>query len=140
MTKELGIQFFHHIVPGEYNINFGAVNRLIFQNKTCQRFSFIGTNPASVMCVKHPNSQHDPRYLFPPVIGQNRLGKGKGDALKCGVRQARGDIVVTLDADGETDPEDMPKLIEPLLQGSVLYRGINYRIHSPTQNQPKKPD
>ena len=31
-------------------------------------------------------------------------GKGKGDALKFGIAAAKGEIIVTLDADGETPP------------------------------------
>jgi glycosyltransferase involved in cell wall biosynthesis len=58
----------------------------------------------------------DVRVLYQP-------GKGKGAALKYGVREAKGDIVVTLDADGETDPEDMPCFIEPLLNGYDFAKG-----------------
>ncbi len=50
-------------------------------------------------------------------------GKGKGDAIKYGVQQAAGDIVVTLDADGETGPEDIPRFIEPLLSGYDFAKG-----------------
>jgi glycosyltransferase involved in cell wall biosynthesis len=56
------------------------------------------------------------KVLFQP-------GKGKGDAIKYGVQQASGDIIVTLDADGETDPEDIPKFIEPLLNGYDFAKG-----------------
>ena len=55
------------------------------------------------------------RELRPDVRVVTQPGRGKGDALKYGVRKARGDIVVTLDADGETDPEDMLRFVEPLL-------------------------
>lgn len=53
-------------------------------------------------------------------------GKGKGDALKCGVEHARGDIIVTLDADGTTDPEEIPKFIEPLLNGYDFAKGSRF--------------
>lgn len=42
--------------------------------------------------------------------------KGKGDAYKVGIRQARGDIIVFMDADGSHDPKSIPGLIEPLLK------------------------
>jgi len=57
------------------------------------------------------------RQLNPDVKVLYQPGKGKGDALKCGIKHATGDIIVTLDADGSTDPEEMPKFIEPLLDG-----------------------
>lgn len=50
-------------------------------------------------------------------------GKGKGEALRHGIQKASGDIIVTLDADGQTDPEEMPKFIEPLLSGYDWVKG-----------------
>lgn len=52
------------------------------------------------------------RIIFQP-------GKGKGDALKHGISQATGDIIVMLDADGETDPRYVPDFVGPLLDGRV---------------------
>lgn len=63
------------------------------------------------------------RESRPDVRVLTQPGRGKGDALKYGVRKATGEIVVTLDADGETDPEDMPRLIEPLLHGYDFVKG-----------------
>jgi len=63
------------------------------------------------------------RELRPDVRVVTQPGRGKGDALKYGVRKARGDIVVTLDADGETDPEDMLRFVEPLLNGYDFAKG-----------------
>ncbi len=34
-----------------------------------------------------------------------------------GLREARGDIIVTLDADGQHDPQEIPRLVEPILEG-----------------------
>jgi glycosyltransferase involved in cell wall biosynthesis len=38
--------------------------------------------------------------------------RGKGASLKTGIRAARGATVITLDADGQHDPRDIPKLLE----------------------------
>lgn len=38
--------------------------------------------------------------------------KGYGAALKTGIRSASGDIVLTMDADGQHNPEDIPRLLE----------------------------
>jgi len=46
-------------------------------------------------------------------------GKGKGEAIRCGIKEAKGDILVFLDADGSHDPEDIPKLIEPIQKGEA---------------------
>ncbi len=53
-------------------------------------------------------------------------GKGKDDALKYGIQQATGEIVVTLDADGATDPEEMYRFIEPLLNGCEFAKGSRF--------------
>jgi glycosyltransferase involved in cell wall biosynthesis len=43
--------------------------------------------------------------------------KGKGDAIRVGIKNAAGDIIVFLDADGSHSPQDIPKLIEPIEKG-----------------------
>jgi glycosyltransferase involved in cell wall biosynthesis len=43
-------------------------------------------------------------------------GKGKGAAIQLGIKKAKGDIIVFLDADGSHNPEDIPKLVEPILK------------------------
>jgi dolichol-phosphate hexosyltransferase len=42
--------------------------------------------------------------------------KGKGDAYKVGIKEATGDIIVFIDADGSHDPEQIPALVGPLLK------------------------
>lgn len=42
---------------------------------------------------------------------------GKGNALRIGIAHATGDYVVLMDADGSMDPGEIPRFIEPLLQG-----------------------
>jgi glycosyltransferase involved in cell wall biosynthesis len=65
------------------------------------------------------NLRPDIRILYQP-------GKGKGDALKHGIKHASGDIIVMLDADGATDPEEMRKFIEPLLDGYEFAKGSRF--------------
>jgi glycosyltransferase involved in cell wall biosynthesis len=59
----------------------------------------------------------DVRVILQP---ENR---GKGAALHAGFAGARGDIVVVQDADLEYDPDDIPSLIQPILEGraDVVY-------------------
>ena len=63
------------------------------------------------------------RQLRPDIRILHQSGKGKGDAIKYGVRESGGDIIVTLDADGATDPDDIWRFIEPLLGGFDLVKG-----------------
>jgi len=39
---------------------------------------------------------------------------GYGAAILTGIRKAKGDIIVTLDSDGQHDPKEIPKLIRPI--------------------------
>lgn len=61
--------------------------------------------------------------LRPDIRALHQPGRGKGDALKFGIPQASGDIIVTLDADGSTDPAEMAKFVEPLLRGYDFAKG-----------------
>lgn len=44
-------------------------------------------------------------------------GKGKGDAVRTGFDMARGDILMILDADLTTPPEDLPKFYDVIVSG-----------------------
>jgi glycosyltransferase involved in cell wall biosynthesis len=53
-------------------------------------------------------------------------GKGKGDALKIGIDNASGEIIVTLDADDATDPVEMYKFLDKLLDGYDYVKGTRF--------------
>jgi len=63
------------------------------------------------------------KKLCPRIRVLYQTGKGKGDALKLGINEARGEIIVTLDGDGETPPEEIAKFIQPLLEGNDFAKG-----------------
>ena len=44
-------------------------------------------------------------------------GRGKGEALRLSIDEARGGILVFIDADGSHEPADIPKLVEPIRAG-----------------------
>lgn len=71
------------------------------------------------------------KKLHPSVQILYQPGRGKGDALKCGIEQAKGDIIVTLDADGTTDPVDMPRFVAPLLKGYDFAKGSRFTLSRP---------
>lgn len=63
------------------------------------------------------------RKLRPGVHVLSQPGRGKGDALKLGVEHADGDIIVTLDADGETDPSELHTFVEVVQRGCDFAKG-----------------
>ena len=54
---------------------------------------------------------------------RHKENQGKGAAIRTGLAEARGDLVLIQDADLEYDPNDWPLLLEPILRGkaSVVY-------------------
>jgi glycosyltransferase involved in cell wall biosynthesis len=50
---------------------------------------------------------------------RHQKNEGKGAAIRTGMREARGDLVLIQDADLEYDPNDWPKLLEPILRGKA---------------------
>jgi len=49
----------------------------------------------------------------------HEVNRGKGIAIRSGLAEASGDLVVIQDADMEYLPEEIPKLIQPMLDGEV---------------------
>ena len=58
------------------------------------------------------------------IIGQTR--KGKGNALACGFAAASGDFIVMLDADGSTNPQEIPRFVNALKEGADFAKGSRF--------------
>jgi len=58
--------------------------------------------------------------------------QGKGAAIRTAAAEAGGDYMVILDADLEYDPKDIPRLLEPVLDGraTVVYGNRSFGSHS----------
>jgi SAM-dependent methyltransferase len=82
--------------------------------------------PGSEFIFVEGNSTDDTEQTIREVVAENpqlplrffkQAGKGKGDAVKLGFAQARGDVVLILDSDMGVAPEDVPKFVRALAQG-----------------------
>lgn len=49
----------------------------------------------------------------------NREKKGYVGCIKSGFHEAKGDIIVTIDADGEHNPEEVSLLLQPIMDGKA---------------------
>ena len=68
----------------------------------------------------------------PSVRGvQLRRNFGKAAALAVGFREARGAVIITLDADLQDDPAEMPKLLARLEEGFDLVSGWKQERQDP---------
>jgi glycosyltransferase involved in cell wall biosynthesis len=72
------------------------------------------------------NSKDDTEQAIRDSIARNpgrplrllkQTGHGKGDAVRLGFDQAKGDILVILDSDMGVSPEDVPKFVNALVRG-----------------------
>ena len=72
---------------------------------------------------------HD--HLANVVVIHLRRNFGKAAALKAGFLEARGEVVVTIDADLQDDPAEIPQLLAKLDEGFDLVSGWKTRRNDP---------
>ena len=53
--------------------------------------------------------------------------KGNGAAIKTGARTAMGDVIIFMDADGQHDPQDIPRLLQKIEEGYDLVVGARQK-------------
>jgi glycosyltransferase involved in cell wall biosynthesis len=66
------------------------------------------------------------RTLLPEIRIVHQRGRGKGAALRSGFAAANGDIIVMLDADGSTDPREIPVFVGALAAGADFVKGTRF--------------
>src|SRR4051794_17817471 len=66
------------------------------------------------------------RELRPGVVVVQQTRTGKGNALACGFAACSGDIIVMIDADGSTDPAEIPQFVAQLVAGADFVKGSRF--------------
>lgn len=61
------------------------------------------------------------------IVVTHPYSKGNGAAIKTGARAAKGDVIIFMDADGQHDPNDIPRLIDKIEQGYDLVVGARQK-------------
>jgi glycosyltransferase involved in cell wall biosynthesis len=77
------------------------------------------------------------RQLLPGIRIVAQEGRGKGAALRTGFAAATGDIIVMLDADGSTDPAEIPAYVRALLRGADFAKGSRFLRGGGTADMPR---
>jgi len=75
-----------------------------------------------VIVVDDGSTDHSSRVVktFPQVkLIVHKIRRGKGSAIRTGMENSAGDIIVIQDADLEYLPEDIPRLVQPILNGKA---------------------
>lgn len=74
--------------------------------------------------------------LLPGIRVVPQQGHGKGAALRTGFAEARGEIIVMLDADGSTDPAEIPAFVGALEAGADFAKGSRFAHGGGTLDMP----
>jgi glycosyltransferase involved in cell wall biosynthesis len=72
-----------------------------------------GSNDGTAELIKAGLEKEVDRVIY------HSRNQGKGAAIRSGLSQATGDMVIIQDADLEYDPNEYPKLIAPIVQGKA---------------------
>ncbi len=94
--------------------------------------------PAQILFVNDGSSDGSAAIINSFADEDNRVqvhhfkrNRGKSDALDLGFRLARGKYIITMDADLQDDPEEIPRLIAKLEDGYDLVSGWKRKRHDP---------
>jgi glycosyltransferase involved in cell wall biosynthesis len=115
-------------VYNEHTLIANAVKQALDVEYPCEIELVIVDDGSEDGTVEVLSALDDPRIN----LNLHAKNQGKGAAIKTAAAKATGDYMVILDADLEYDPQDIPRLLEPVLAGhaSVVYGSRTFGSHS----------
>lgn len=90
----------------------------------------ISTGLVTEVIVVNDGSDDDTAILAEHAgakVITHRYSMGNGAAVKAGARQAKGDVIVFMDGDGQHSPDDIGSLLEELFTGADMVVGARSR-------------
>lgn len=91
---------------------FGRIEKTLRKEKI--PFEIVAVDDGSSAATQEVLRSLRSRRHYDLIVVRHLVNKGNGAALRSGIRVARGDIVVTMDADGQHAPEDIPTLVRAI--------------------------
>jgi hypothetical protein len=89
-----------------------SIKRVLERIPPRESYEIIIVNDGSTdKSIKKVSAIEDSRI----ILIHHEENEGYGSAVLSGLEEASGDIIVTLDSDGQHDPQEIPKLIAPIL-------------------------
>lgn len=90
----------------------------------------VATLPNAEIIVVNDGSDDDTLAMcteFPIQVVSHPYPKGNGAAIKSGARAAKGGVLIFMDADGQHQPEDIPRLLAKMEEGYDMAVGARTR-------------
>ncbi len=105
-----------------------AVKRVLEVDFPCEMELVLVDDGSTDGTAELVTSLSDPRVC----ASRHPVNRGKGAAIRTAAERATGDYMVILDADLEYAPEEIPRLLEPVLRGDavVVYGTRSFGSHT----------
>lgn len=116
----------HHVVRPRVSVIIPALNEARNLPHVAARMPIDIDEIVFVNGDSQDDTEEVARQLWPDGVHIRQTRRGKGNALSCGFAAATGDIIVMIDADGSTDPAEIPRFVGALVAGSDFAKGSRF--------------